>query len=822
MRNILLYLFQSILSSGILYAYYHFFLRNKKFHRYNRYYLLSIVVISIIIPFLQIPVYFDDATTTPFLANTLTTISSGGFEEEAAITAVTAKESWFTFKNILSLLYIIVGLILFVRFLLALLRIARMITIYPKEQLDNIQFIATTDPATPFSFFRWLFWNNKIELNSDNGQQIFRHELFHIRQKHSWDIIFLEIISMLVWINPFFHLIKREIKVIHEFLADKFAVEENKEWDYAELLLMQVLGSPNTRLTNPFFHNQIKRRIAMLTTSKKPGYQYMRKIMVLPLAAIVMLLFAFTYKNKANGSSILPEKPITIVVDAGHGGDDPGAWTLDGKYNEAQLSLDIAKTIQELAKEYHINIIMTREDKKFPGGASDKNEALRKIVALTNNTKPDAFISIHLNTITSNKKNQSMLSGIDAYVSNKREDEKGKQLASVILQQLSLVYKTREEIKYRTYNGIFVLDKSNCPAVLLECGFIDNAKDLAFITDKNNQQKIARSILEGIVKFKNAKTSANPDQSQLMNDTVPKSKDDNIIFEKLEIEPSFPGGQTAWTNYITKHIDTNQPIQKGAPSGNYTVFVQFVVNKEGGITDVKPLTKHGYGMEEQAVEAIKKGPRWIPGAQNGFKVNAYKKQRFDFIVEKNKKTVSFNTDNIKPNNEVVVVGYKTNQTDNKPVFEKVEIEPSFPGGDVAWRRYLERNANSMVPVDKGAPSGVYKVMVQYIVKDDGSIHDVKALTSFGYGMEAEAIRVLENSPAWLPAMQNGKKVNAYKKQPITFIVEEEKNNSSEKNETTVAGYARDSSKQIEEVKVVGYGTGKPNKVKEVTVIGYPR
>ena len=167
-----------------------------------------------------------------------------------------------------------------------------------------------------------------------------------------------------------------------------------------------------------------------------------------------------------------------------------------------------------------------------------------------------------------------------------------------------------------------------------------------------------------------------------------------------------------------------------------------------------------------------------------------------------------------------MVGYKTNQTDNKPVFEKVEVEPSFPGGDVAWRRYLERNANSMVPVDKGAPSGVYKVMVQYIVKDDGSIHDVKALTSFGYGMETEAIRVLENSPAWSPAMQNGKKVNAYRKQPITFIVEEEKNNSPEKNETTVVGYARDSSKQIEKVKVVGYGTVKTKKVKEVTVIGY--
>ena len=157
MKTILFYLLQVIISSGILYGYYHFFLRNKKFHQYNRYYLLSIVVISIIIPFLQIPVYFDDTTTKPFLANTLTTISSGGFEEEAAITAVTAEESWFTYKNILSLLYIVTVLFLFARLLLALLRIVRMINIYPKEKLDNIQFITTTDPATPFSFFSLTF-----------------------------------------------------------------------------------------------------------------------------------------------------------------------------------------------------------------------------------------------------------------------------------------------------------------------------------------------------------------------------------------------------------------------------------------------------------------------------------------------------------------------------------------------------------------------------------------------------------------------------------------------------------------------------------------
>ena len=108
--------------------------------------------------------------------------------------------------------------------------------------------------------------------------------------------------------------------------------------------------------------------------------------------------------------------------------------------------------------------------------------------------------------------------------------------------------------------------------------------------------------------------------------------------------------------------------------------------------------------------------------------------------------------------------------DENKIFEKVEIEASFKGGESAWRKYLERNLNPSAPVDNGAPEGTYTVYVQFIVSKDGSISDVKSLTSHGYGMEAEAIRVIKKGPAWTPAIQNGRSVNAYRKQPITFQV----------------------------------------------------
>jgi hypothetical protein len=99
-------------------------------------------------------------------------------------------------------------------------------------------------------------------------------------------------------------------------------------------------------------------------------------------------------------------------------------------------------------------------------------------------------------------------------------------------------------------------------------------------------------------------------------------------------------------------------------------------------------------------------------------------------------------------------------------------EATFPGEAPAWRRFLERNLNAAAPVDNGAPAGAYTVIVQFIVDKDGSISDVKALTNHGYGMEKELVRLISVGPSWVPASMFGKPVKAYRKQPVTFVVQE--------------------------------------------------
>ncbi len=109
--------------------------------------------------------------------------------------------------------------------------------------------------------------------------------------------------------------------------------------------------------------------------------------------------------------------------------------------------------------------------------------------------------------------------------------------------------------------------------------------------------------------------------------------------------------------------------------------------------------------------------------------------------------------------------------DEGKIFTKVEVEAGFPGGDRAWRSYLEKNLNTEVPGENGAPEGNLTVIVKFVVSKDGSLSDISCESDPGYGICQEAIRVIKRTKNWTPAIQNGRNVNAYRRQPITFSVQ---------------------------------------------------
>ena len=180
----------------------------------------------------------------------------------------------------------------------ALFRIYRLLKTHECKSVGDIYLILTQAKGTPFSFFRYIFWNEEIDLSSESGKQILQHELTHVQEKHSFDKLFMQIILIAGWFNPFFWLIKNELNVIHEFIADRKAVKDGDTASLAQMLLTAVYPKQQFILTNPFFFSPIRRRLQMLANNTNPKFSYIRRLVVLPLLAIMVVLFAFRDKEQ--------------------------------------------------------------------------------------------------------------------------------------------------------------------------------------------------------------------------------------------------------------------------------------------------------------------------------------------------------------------------------------------------------------------------------------------------------------------------------------------------------------------------------------------
>ncbi|HZE85663.1 MAG TPA: M56/M15 family metallopeptidase [Puia sp.] len=495
--TILLCLVKMVLATGLLYGYYWLFLRNRQFHRYNRFYLLTAALVASVTPFISIPLH--PRTQGVFsLVKTLQVIGGGPLEEQGAV-AVVAPEGghWFGLSGVAGILYTAGVLCCAFGFIRSLIHIARIRRKYRYEMIDRVRFYNTAEPGTPFSFFRLIFWNRDIPFGSRQGQQIFRHEWFHVRQRHSSDLLFMELLCSIGWFNPFFHLIKRELKAIHEFLADEYALSEHDRLGYAELLVAHAIRQKNTGILHPFSQHEIKRRILMITQSNSLRHGgYFSRVMVLPLLLTLFSAFAFRVVLLPDHPlSLRSSRPLTVVIDAGHGGTDAGAWV--GDLKEKDITLSLAQKVSELSAQYGVQVVMTRNSDILPGNAKDIKEGLVKRVEIANDRKADLMISLHVNSSGGAKEPEG---GFIAFISRRRPDKQTEVLATTLLQQLNPLYKTSSSIRQREL-GIWVLDKASCPAVIMECGNMDLPGDRSFITDKTNQEKIARSILQGILRY---------------------------------------------------------------------------------------------------------------------------------------------------------------------------------------------------------------------------------------------------------------------------------------------------------------------------------
>jgi len=487
------YLLQVTVCSGVLYGYYLLALRNEVFHHWNRYYLLATVGLSLLLPAIRIPVRQKAAVTDQVPAARMLEVVATG---DAYVEALGRSEALqLSTGHWLLLGYAVVSLVVLIVLLQALWRIRRILRRHPQVELEGCRLVVTRERGTPFSFLRYVFWHADVPLSTEAGQRMLKHELVHVRERHTYDKLLLGAALVPCWGNPFLWLIRREMAMIHEFIADRRSVVGPDGSALAAMLLEASFPGRSHLLTLPFFHSPLKRRLKMILKTRNTRTSYITRILALPLLALVAA--AFTLRPAAVPPS-LPRHPdapaFTVVIDAGHGGHDAGVQAPDGRMTEKDLALAIARRIRELNTDPTLQIVLLREKDEF--------QPLKEKVERSLSLKPDAFVSIHVNGAGPK---DGPRSGIEVFLGtrNARSLPASRRLGSLLHANLSRIYPTLDTLRTRS-QGIWVLDapEIDYPAAIVECGYLTNSKDRAFLSRPENLDALARSILEGIAGYR--------------------------------------------------------------------------------------------------------------------------------------------------------------------------------------------------------------------------------------------------------------------------------------------------------------------------------
>lgn len=303
METILLYFGKMIVCSGVTFLYYQLSLKDKTFHHYNRFYLLAAMLISLLLPLIRIEDFTIEVNNDMYML--LDRIQNFNTEKN-----ISHDNPYFR------IIFSALGLVSFyflVKLIYGIIRIQQLKKQFQKENIEGINFYHTDLSEAPFSYFRNLFWKNTITLNSDIGKQILKHEMVHIEQKHSFDKIFIEMITSVFWFNPFFHIIKKEISLIHEYLADKKAVKQSDTKAFAQMLLASHFSGTPLPATSPFLSSNLKKRLKMLQ-KPKTKYGYARRMLALPVVFSVAFAYLVNAKNQEiKETNIAIEKAVSEI-----------------------------------------------------------------------------------------------------------------------------------------------------------------------------------------------------------------------------------------------------------------------------------------------------------------------------------------------------------------------------------------------------------------------------------------------------------------------------------------------------------------------------
>lgn len=310
-------------------------------------------------------------------------------------------------------------------------------------------------------------------------------------------------------------------------------------------------------------------------------------------------------------------------------------------------------------------------------------------------------------------------------------------VASVLSDTASAVIIESEEEPQTLTDNLAVSDE----AIALE--------EMMVVADKNTQNSSdeqtsepaqdAESVAEPVKEEKTAATAANE------------------VYTTVEKKPQFPGGEAAMMKYVGENIRYPENAFKNKVQGR--VIVQFVVQKDGKVGEVKILRGTDEELNNEAVRVIKSLPAFTPGEMDGKPVSVWYTFPVMFKIIGEGKIIRLEGDNAGNTSA-------SEPADPNQVYTVVEKKPQFPGGEAELLRYIGENLRYPEVAKNEKNQG--RVVVQFVVKSDGSVGDVKIIRKVSDALDAEAARVIKSLPTFTPGEIGGKPVSVWYTLPVTF------------------------------------------------------
>ncbi|MXN92870.1 hypothetical protein GR160_16705 [Flavobacterium sp. Sd200] len=703
------FIIKSSISMLAFLAVYKLFLEREKMHHFNRFYLLASLIISLVIPFLSFTIYKEVVTNVA---------PPVPLQENINLIAATAKneEPIDYTMPVLCSVYGMITLILCIRFFNNIRHFNKQIRQNSSVVHENASLILVDDCVIPHTFLNYIFVNKEEFERNSIENELYTHELTHVRQKHTIDILFIEVLKTIFWFNPLLYIYKKAIQLNHEFLADESVINHSHNITfYQKLLLQKAVPATNYILASSLNFSVTKKRFKMMTKATPKAKATVLKLAALPL--IAGLLYALCIEVVAQTVIVNPIEAIALPEQNAikHGEKDP---VRDSYYAGVHVVIHDGK--DKIINKPYEQLTEAEKDKYLaPVPKPAEKRALSDKLFESLKDKKTYSVAIDNEHVDNSKLNSYKPEDFAVYTSSPAFTDAvtGKQALSQYMLYTNNYYDTNVKDAHKKYkHSTYVVSIGiySDPAAAQSPNPTPESKVTHVTADtvkKTKEQKMAET----------RRVVAMAERDRAMAEREKMIAKRNALSAQRDTVKDNPELEQRRAEIEKKRAAMDQKRQ------------ELLAKKKGLDTRKDSIHKNKSARLEERHEALEK-----------------RKQQMEA------KKALFKEPKVYQENKIYSAG-------------EVEKEPEYPGGATAFYSYVKDKLKT--PSDFKEKSA--KVYASFIVEKDGTISTVEILRQpDGVDLKDAVAKVLKKSKKWSPATVENKAVRCSYVMPI--LVEDQK------------------------------------------------